>query len=125
MNSLFMPKTPFRIPAVLILVVVSASSGVTPSRGAEAQPSEVAGSWEVAWVQFGHTNVNRVQLNATADKITGKAIRNLNLEGTLKGDRLELKLVDQEKRPVATLSGTVRGDNLSGVLNLNDNKFDI
>ena len=109
--------------AARMLIAVSTSSLVMPSIAAEAQHANLSGAWEFSWIQFANTNVDRIQLGVSGDKIIGKAPRNLGLEGTFKGDKLELKLLDPEKKIVATINGTLRNDRLSGVMKLNESEY--
>src|SRR5215813_15283396 len=62
------------------------------SRPLNSQVPDLSGSWELTWIRFGEANVDRVQLQMSGDKITGKVFGNLNIEGTISGDKVELTL---------------------------------
>src|SRR5882672_3329117 len=42
------------------------------SRPLNSQSPDLSGSWELTWIRFGEANVDRVQLQMSGDKITGK-----------------------------------------------------
>ena len=90
---------------------------------AEPDTANLAGTWELSWVQFEITNVERIKLEASADHITGKGFRNLDVDGTQTGDKVELKLVDARKNTVATLSGTIQTDGLAGTMKLRNDEY--
>src|SRR5215475_8846190 len=66
-----------------------------------SQAPDLSGSWELAWIRFGETNMDRVQLQMSGDKITGKVFGNLNIEGTISGDKVELKVIGDDKKTIA------------------------
>src|SRR6266516_4898353 len=76
------------------------------------EAADIAGKWEVTWVQFGVTNVARVELETSGEQISGKGLWNLAVEGTRAQDKLDLKLVDSNKKTVATLNGTAQPSGL-------------
>jgi acetamidase/formamidase len=82
--------------------------------------NDLTGSWLITWVRLGETNVDRLQLIQSDTKVTGKIFGDAHLEGTRTGDKLELKILNEEKKVWATLDGTVAGPTLSGTLKQND-----
>jgi acetamidase/formamidase len=97
-----------------------------PARAAGSQaqqrPAGLSGSWEVTWIRFGQTNVDRLELEQSGDKISGKGL-GLTIEGSFKDSKLELNLVGDDKKVVASLSGTLRGEQLAGTLKLDKDEF--
>ena len=94
-------------------------------RAAESEQSNsLTGSWELSWVRFGETNVDRLVLTQRVGQVTGRVFGGLDIEGTRKGDELELKVFNKDKKEVAALSGTPTGAGLSGILTLDSNRFD-
>jgi acetamidase/formamidase len=83
----------------------------------------IAGKWELTWIQFGTTNVARIELERSGDQISGKGLRDLAVEGTWTGDKLELKLVNSAKKIEATLTGTVQGTGLAGTMKAKTDEF--
>jgi amidase len=88
------------------------------SRPVNSQAPDLSGSWELTWIRFGEANVDRVQLQLSGDKITGKVFGNLNIEGNISGDKVELKVIGDDKKTIATLNGTVRNGEMSGDMKL-------
>jgi amidase len=86
----------------------------------KVEPADLSGSWELTWVRFGETNVDRIQLQMTGDKITGKGFGGLSIEGSIGGDKLQLTLMGDDKKTIATFTGTVKDGGLSGIMMLND-----
>src|SRR5215510_13617767 len=93
------------------------------SRPLNSQAPDLSGSWELTWIRFGEANVDRVQLQMSGDKITGKALGNLSIEGTISGDKLELTLIGDNKKTIATLNGIVRNGEMSGTMKLFDDNL--
>jgi acetamidase/formamidase len=89
-----------------------------------AEPvSEFTGTWELSWVRFGETNVNRVHLQSSGDRIIGKGIWGLALEGEAKDGKLQLNLVDEAKKVVGTLKAQLDDAGFTGSLTRDDKTF--
>src|SRR5437899_8863295 len=88
-----------------------------------ATADAIGGQCEVTWVQFGTTNVARIELERSGNNINGKGLWNLAVDGTWSGDKLDLKLVNSDKKTEATLNGAVQGDGLAGTMKLEDDEF--
>src|SRR5262252_9005121 len=101
------------IPLALCLHLQAQASGP-----ANSQAPDLSGSWELTWIRFGEANVDRVQLQMSGDKITGKVFGNLNIEGTISGDKVELKVIGDDKKTITTLNGIVRNGEMSGDMKL-------
>jgi acetamidase/formamidase len=71
---------------------------------AQGDPS---GSWMVSVYEFGQPNIGRLTLEGSGGKITG-AWSNRRVEGSLKGDRIELKADSM------TATGLFQGDEMKG-----------
>jgi len=80
---------------------------VTQAPAAPAIRSDISGTWELTLVGPDGTNVERIQLKADGDKISGKHGQNGNLEGTLTADKLELKELADDKKVTAEFTGSV------------------
>src|SRR5262249_5094261 len=69
------------------------------SRGAEPEsPKSLSGSWELSWARFGETNVDRLLLTQRVDRVTGRVFGDLNLDGSITGDQLNLKALNRDKK---------------------------
>src|SRR5215472_12922175 len=109
------------VATVLSCLFFQPSTQAYPGAGSRAE--DLSGSWELTWVRFGENNVDRVQLQASGNKITGKAFGNLDIEGSINGDKLEFTLIGNDKKPIATFAGTFKEGNLSGTMKLNEDNF--
>src|SRR5262245_42478621 len=103
---------------ILSLQLAALAAGPLP----QGQPASVSGSWEVTWIRFGQTNVDRIQLQQAGDKISGNGF-GLTLDGTFKDSKLELNVVGEDKKAVASFTGTLRGTELSGVMKIDTSEF--
>ena len=94
------------------------------ARAAESERSDaLTGSWQLSWVRFGETNVDRLMLTQRLDQLNGRVFGDLDVQGTAKDGRLEVKVLNRDKKEVATLSGTAAGESLSGSMMLDSNRF--
>src|SRR5215208_5089248 len=98
-----------RAIAVLLLPVLAAGADVT-------------GQWLSVMVRFGEeTSPARFELKAEGAKITG-SFRDLQLSGTLEGDRLRLSATGPGGKPEATFEGRVEGDEIFGAVKTTENE---
>jgi amidase len=120
-KSYLMAITPLLATALLIQSLhCSAAAGAPP---AQTAPTDLSGFWELTWVRFGQTNVDRIQLKQSGDKISGKGFGGLTVEGTLKRANVELNLLGDDKKVIATFTGSVRGAELSGGMKVDNDEF--
>jgi len=89
-----------------------------------AEAVDIAGTWELSWIQFGATNVERVELKTLGEKLSGKAWWGCTIEGTVAGNKLEFKLVDSDKNAVATVTGAAQAGVLAGSLKIKTDEYD-
>src|SRR5215467_3461375 len=78
-------KILFRILPIAIFVAQVCQGAV----GAESFGG-LAGSWELSWVRFGETNVDRIRLESSGSRITGKGLGGLIVDGTASDGKLKL-----------------------------------
>jgi acetamidase/formamidase len=90
---------------------------------AAAEPLDIAGTWELSWVQFGATNLGRIELKTSGEQLSGKGLWGCAIEGTRAADKLDFKFVDSKKQAAASLSGEVRANGLAGTLKLDTDEF--
>src|SRR5215470_14512377 len=90
-----------------IIVVLGTCAPDRACLAAAENADTIAGKWEVTWVQFGTTNVGRIELQKVGGQLSGKGLWNCAVEGTFAGDKLDLKLVNSNKKTQATLSGAI------------------
>src|SRR5215469_3895448 len=112
----------FAFPAMLLIMLSLQLSVRAGGSTFLAQTAALSGSWEVTWIRFGQTNVDRLELQQSGDKISGKGF-GLTLEGTFKDSRLELNLLGDDKKVIASFTGTLRGEELSGTMKLDKDEF--
>src|SRR5262245_29588136 len=96
------------IPLALCLYLQARASGPLNS-----QAPDLSGSWELTWIRFGEANVDRIQLQMSGDKITGKVFGDLSIEGTISGDKIELNVIGDDKKTITTLNGIVKNGEMS------------
>src|SRR5262245_50114881 len=115
-------KAILALPAIaFVLLGFQLAARASGSYG-QGQPAGLSGSWELTWIRFGQANVDRLELQQSGDKISGKGF-GLTLEGTFKDSKLELNLLGDDKKVVASFTGTLRGDELSGTMKLDKDEF--
>ena len=108
---------------VALLMSLLQPFALAAPRCAQGAPGDLSGSWELTWIRFGQTNVDRVELQQSGDKLSGKGFGSLTLEGTFKDSKLELNLLGDDKKTIATFTGTPNGSDLSGVMKLDKDEF--
>jgi acetamidase/formamidase len=109
------------LPIALLLLcarIPARAAGSLPQQ----KPAGLSGSWELTWIRFGQTNVDRLELEQSGDKISGKGF-GLIAEGSFKDSKLELNVLGDDKKVVASFTGTLRGDELSGVIKMDTDEF--
>ena len=116
--SLFFAASTGAVSAAATGAVAARAAGYVPA----APPADLSGSWEVTWIRFGQTNVDRVELEQKGDKISGKGL-GLTIEGTFKDSKLEFNLLGDDKKVVAAFTGTLQGDGLAGTMKLDKDEF--
>lgn len=112
-----------RYPGCLFVAVALGLVGPAWSACAAAEPADIAGTWELSWVQFGATNLQRIDLHTSGEQISGKGLWNLAVEGTRAKEGIEFKLLGSDKKTVATLTGTIQPGRLAGTMKLDTDEF--
>jgi acetamidase/formamidase len=115
-----MKTSEFLFPLILTLGTCALEC---PCPAAAENADAIAGKWEVTWAQFGTTNIARIELQKTGDQLSGKGLWNLAVEGSFTGEKLDLKVVNSDKKTQATLTGTVQGAGLAGTMKLKNDEF--
>ncbi|MBS1854165.1 MAG: acetamidase/formamidase family protein [Acidobacteria bacterium] len=88
-----------------------------------AVAAEVGGEWNLHLVRFGEDfAAARVELKTDGVKVTG-TLNELKLAGTIEGDRVHLTAVRPNGKQWGTLDGTVRGDEITGVVKQEADEF--
>ncbi len=87
-----------------------------------AAAADLTGQWLSVLVRFGEdSSPARFELKADGAKITG-SFNNLQLAGTLEGDRLVLNATGPSGKPEATFEGRVQNDAISGTVKTPENE---
>src|SRR5436190_5601937 len=111
--------------AALILVATLGTFALSAQAHAAASEAiNIAGTWEMSWTQFGATNVDRIELQASGDRISGKGFRGRAIEGTRARNKLELRMLNTDKRTNATVTASIRNDGLSRTLKIDADEYD-
>lgn len=88
-----------------------------------AAAAELGGEWNLHLVRFGEDfAAARVELKTDGANVTG-TLNELKLAGTIEGDRVHLTAVRPNGKQWGTLDGTVRGDEITGVVKQEADEF--
>ena len=85
-------------------------------RAAWAQPSSLAGEWEMTTLRFDGASKDyiRVSVETQGDKLVGTTQRGLKLEIAVHGTELDIQASDKDGKPQGKWTGHVTGNALSG-----------
>src|SRR5260221_645647 len=75
--------------------------------------ADVSGNWIATIATQVEPQYTRVSLKADGDKLTGRWGTS-NIDGTLSGGKLDVKLTDAQGRSAGALTGTLSGDSFAG-----------
>ncbi len=91
------------------------------SPAASAQPANLAGEWEVTMLRFNGAQRDFFRANFTieGDQLNG-TLGTRSVEGSVKNSGIDFRWLNKDKKPLATLTGSLTGADLSGSGNFTD-----